>query len=214
MRFNLESPIMMGLTKAYDALLASIYFLICCIPVFTVGASLSALSFTMMAISADECGGVTRMFFSTFRKEFKQATLAWLLMLLAGLILAGDIYASWVWAEMNGTFVKVMRGMTVFFALLYLFVSEYLYAGIAKFVVTLNQAFHNALVFAFTNLIKSFLQTVLLVLTALALYMFEAFALPVIPVCAYLQAKLRAKAFAACLPDASNEHDGEEEESI
>jgi len=214
MRFNLESPIMVGLTKAYDVCLTAVYFLLCCIPVVTVGASLSALSFTMMSISSDECGGVTRMFFGTFRKEFKQATLAWLVMLAAGLVLVGDIYACWVWAQTNTAFLQVMRGMTVFFVLLYFFVSEYLYAGIAKFVVTFGQAFHNALVFAFTNLGRSVLQTVLLALTALALYLFEAFALPVIPVCAYLQAKLRAKAFAAYLSAEPAEDGGEEEESI
>lgn len=202
MHINPESPIMVALTKAFDVCAATVYCLVCCVPVFTVGASLSALSFTLMAISENECGGVTGMFFRVFRKEFKQATLVWLVMLAAGVILVGDIYACWVWMETESAVVQIMRGMTIFFALLYCFLSVYLYAGIAKFEVTFSQAFHNALVFAFTNLPKTIGQVIILALMLGAFYVLGAFIFPIIPIGVYLQAKLCRKAFEPYLPKA------------
>ena len=65
-------------------------WLICCLPVFTIGASTTALYYTAFKIAKDEGSFITTMFFRSFRQNFKQATVIWLIMLVIGLIIGAD----------------------------------------------------------------------------------------------------------------------------
>ena len=187
MTINVDNPIMTALTKAFDAVAATFYFFLCCIPIVTIGASLTALMKTMMAISADRCSGVTRTFFGAFRSEFKQSTLAWLIMLLLGLFLAGDIWVCWFsGSEMAASMQAVFQWITILFLILYTCVLVYLFAGIAKFVVTLRQAFQNAFLFAAKYMLQTFLLLLLLAVMILAVYIANILAFPVLVLCLYL----------------------------
>lgn len=187
MRINTDSPIMVALTKAFDAVVTTFYFLICCIPIVTMGASLTAMWKTMMAISGDSCSGVTAKFFGAFRSEFKQSTAAWLIMLLLGLILGGNIWVSWfVEAEMAAATRSLFQWITILFAILYICIFLYLFAGIAKFVVTLGQAFSNAFLFAAKYMLQTFLLILLLATLILAIYIAGILSYPAMVLILYL----------------------------
>ena len=87
-----ESPFSQTLLKlAYSCYLNLLWF-VCCIPVFTVGAATTALySVTLKIVNGRE-NNLTRQFFKAFRENFRQATVLWLILLGAGLFLAGDGY--------------------------------------------------------------------------------------------------------------------------
>ena len=68
----------------------NILWLVCCLPVFTIGASTTALYYTSFKIAKDEGSFITTMFFRSFRQNFKQATIIWLIMLAAGLLIGAD----------------------------------------------------------------------------------------------------------------------------
>ena len=68
----------------------NILWLICCLPIFTIGASTTALYYTSFKIAKDEGSFITTMFFRSFRQNFRQATVIWLIMLVTGLILGAD----------------------------------------------------------------------------------------------------------------------------
>ena len=65
-------------------------WLVCCLPVFTIGASTTALYYTSFKIAKDEGSFITTMFFRSFRQNFKQVTVIWLIMLAAGLAIVLD----------------------------------------------------------------------------------------------------------------------------
>ena len=65
-------------------------WLICCLPIFTIGASTTALYYTSFKIAKDEGSFITTMFFRSFRQNFRQATIIWLIMLVTGLIIGAD----------------------------------------------------------------------------------------------------------------------------
>ena len=65
-------------------------WLVCCLPIFTIGASTTALYYTSFKIAKDEGSFITTMFFRSFRQNFKQATIIWLIMLAAGLLIGAD----------------------------------------------------------------------------------------------------------------------------
>ncbi|MDO4866056.1 MAG: YesL family protein [Clostridia bacterium] len=68
----------------------NVMWLICCLPIVTIGASTTALYYTSFKIAKDEGSYITTMFFRSFKQNFKQATIIWLIMLGAGALIVGD----------------------------------------------------------------------------------------------------------------------------
>lgn len=68
----------------------NVLWLICCLPIVTIGASTTALYYTSFKIAKDEGSYITTMFFRSFRQNFKQATVIWLIMLAAGALIVAD----------------------------------------------------------------------------------------------------------------------------
>ena len=68
----------------------NILWLVCCLPIVTIGASTTALYYTSFKIAKDEGSSITVMFFRSFKQNFKQATVIWLIMLVAGLLIIAD----------------------------------------------------------------------------------------------------------------------------
>lgn len=86
-----ESRLFDGLGKAVDVLILSLFFLFCSIPIFTIGASTTALYYSVHKVIFQGRGYVTE-FFHSFKDNFKQSTLSWLIFLAVGLVLGGDLY--------------------------------------------------------------------------------------------------------------------------
>ena len=79
--------------KFFNSCYLNLIWLVCSIPLFTVGASTTALYYVTLKIArGEETSSVVRMFFRSFRENFRQSTVLWLIMLAAGLLLAGDGY--------------------------------------------------------------------------------------------------------------------------
>lgn len=87
--FSADSALMRGLTKVADVMILNLVFIATAIPIVTLGASLTALNFTAMRIATGESGSVTGDYFRSFRRNFRQATVVGLvLVLLAGVLAA------------------------------------------------------------------------------------------------------------------------------
>ena len=68
----------------------NVMWLVCCLPIVTIGASTTALYYTSFKIAKNEGSFITTMFFRSFRQNFRQATIIWLIMLVSGLIIGAD----------------------------------------------------------------------------------------------------------------------------
>jgi uncharacterized membrane protein YesL len=68
----------------------NILWLVCCLPIVTIGASTTALYYTSFKIAKDGGSYITKMFFHSFKQNFRQATVIWLIMLVTGLIIGAD----------------------------------------------------------------------------------------------------------------------------
>ena len=67
--FNPDSPIMRTLSYISDLLLLNVCFMICCVPIFTIGASMSAV-YSVTLDRTNEAGVIAR-FFEAFKRNFK-----------------------------------------------------------------------------------------------------------------------------------------------
>ena len=88
-----DSKLWRALTWLIDIIFTGLLWTLCSLPVFTIGAASAALYYTTVKCIRHERGRLVKSFFSAFRRDFRTATLLWLLFLAAGLILGADVYA-------------------------------------------------------------------------------------------------------------------------
>ncbi len=90
--FSYDSPLSQLLLKLCYACYLNLLWFVCCIPIVTVGASTTALYYASLKIVRGEDHDLTRMFFRSFRQNFRQSTVLWLVLLAVGLFLGADGY--------------------------------------------------------------------------------------------------------------------------
>ena len=108
--FDPDSPLMNGLSRMTDLVLLNLITLAACLPVFTAGASLTAMHFVLLKMVRGEEGYIVRDWVKSFKQNFRQATLIWLLFLAAGLMALLDI---WMAAYGKGGAALVLRVLLI-----------------------------------------------------------------------------------------------------
>jgi len=195
--FNYDGPLFGFLDKVANLFILNILFMVCCIPLFTIGASVTALNYMMLKIVRGEEGYIVKDFFKAFKENFKQATAIWLIMALFGVIFGVDFY---VLNHMKLAMSPVIR--TVIYALLVVWTFEFVYvfAVLSRFVNTVKQTMKNALLMSIRHLPWTALLIVVPVAIAAITYVFMYRILPVIFIAgfsgtAYIQAFIYSRIF-------------------
>ena len=78
-----EGPVSSSLTKFANIALINVWFIVCSIPIFTIGASFTAMMDVAWRMTKNREGtGITKAFFHAFKVNFKKGTLIWLIQLV------------------------------------------------------------------------------------------------------------------------------------
>lgn len=169
MKFNWDNIVFQMLGKLVDCVWVSILWVICCIPVFTIGASTTALYYTVHKSIRGDRGYTTRTFFGAFRDNFKAATLPYLIWLAVMIVLGCDAYITYQvlkTGSMKGTFFYFFLVM-IAVAIMW---SAFLFPYIARFENTVKQTLKNAFLLMVRHLPWSLLLLVILIASALSIY--------------------------------------------
>lgn len=148
--FNLDNPFVQFLARVGDLIIVNVLFLVCCLPVVTVGASLAAMHKVTQAMALDEDNGIVKTFFRGFRENFKQATLLWLMMLVFGVSMLCNYLL--IMGFTAGTLATVLKCVLVVFSTLVLVLAVYMFPLMARYQNTLRQHATNALILAVVKL--------------------------------------------------------------
>ena len=143
---NYDSPLIQFLNKVTDLFILNLLCLICCLPIITIGAALTAKYDVAMRIVRKEEPAVLKPFFKAFKSNFKQATIIWMILLVACVLLCMD----WTWIYENG-FLDVPAAYfagAVFVTTIVLFIIMTIFPIIARFKVTVKEAFKTSALFA------------------------------------------------------------------
>lgn len=89
---NPESPPMRFLTAIGYSICLNCLWLLCSLPIITAGASTTALYEVMQKVVLNEESRIISSFFSAFKKNFRQSTKVFLILLIAGIFLGVDGY--------------------------------------------------------------------------------------------------------------------------
>ena len=187
MRIRPDTPVLLMLAKACNIILLTLVWAVCCAPVVTIGAATAALYTVMWRISAGQDVRVIREFWDAMRTNWKVATASWGIMLLVGLLLAGNMVAlSGVQAP--PALLTLMKGAAGLVLISYLIVLHYLFAGIAKYYVTISQAFKNAWLWGMASLPRTLVLFCLSAVSVILVYFLEWLSIILLAYTIYLQA--------------------------
>lgn len=155
--FDMDSPIMRVLNRVGDLLILNLIMIVCCIPVITAGAAFTGMYYVLLKIVRGEEGYLIRGFFKSFKQNFKQATILWLLILLVMGIYVGDFL---IFNYSGISFPKAFVIVICAIAVVLLMVGVYIFPILARFDNSIKNIIKNSFFMAILNLPK----TVLMVL--------------------------------------------------
>lgn len=155
---SVDSPLMQGLGKMADLLWLNVLTLICCLPIVTIGASLTAMNYMALKIARNEECYITRGFFKSFKENFRQATLIWLIFLVVIVILAGDFL---IMRTSGLEFSNVFQGIIAAIAILVIFTLMYVFPVLARFENTIFRTIKNAFLMSLMQFPKTLLMIIM-----------------------------------------------------
>lgn len=137
-----NSSLMQFLGKMADIMLVNILFVVCSLPVVTVGAAAAAACKVIQDMLLENDCGILKRFFQTFRRNFRQATISWLLFALAVGILIYDALLFFFFCE--GSLATVLYILLGFLAFLVLGTATWLFPLMVRYENSLRNHIRNA----------------------------------------------------------------------
>ena len=145
-------------------MILNIIFLITCIPIVTIGAAWTALYYVTLKMIRNEESYIVRSYFKSFKENFKQSTIMWLIALVLLVLLFFDYRIVNV---MDGTIRQAMLiGLTVV-ALFLAMILTYLFPLQSKFYNTIKNTTKNALLMSIRHLPQTVIMLVITVAAVL-----------------------------------------------
>ena len=150
MRFNMmDNVVVRALSKLGDMICLNVMWLVCCIPVVTIGASTTALYTVMLKLVKNEEGYVFRGFLKAFKTNFKQSTIIWLIVLALGIVWTVDFCMAGLMPGMAGI---VMSAIFLALGFILLSVLLYIFPLTARYENGIKATFKNALILTVARL--------------------------------------------------------------
>ncbi|MBN2947221.1 MAG: YesL family protein [Blautia sp.] len=147
--FSMDNKFFTFMGKVADLFILNILCLICCIPIVTAGASITAMFYVTMKMVKNEEAYIIKSFFKSFKQNFKQATVINLIMLVLAVILYVDMS---IVKQMGQPLGQIMNIIFLAFSVLYVMVFLYIYPVLAKFYNSTRNTFINAVLMSVRHL--------------------------------------------------------------
>ncbi len=168
--FDLNSPVMLFLKKAANLMLLNLLWLVCCIPVITIGAATGAMYRVCLQLISDDDPGIFRAFFYALREDWRKSTGVFLLIILAGAVAVLDYF---VIAKGSAQIPSLLRVMAAIPILLYLMAGGYVFPLHAKFENTIGNIIRNALFLSLRHIFCTILVFIMNSLPIIVLFLSE-----------------------------------------
>ena len=214
--FNMDNPLFRFMNRIADMIVLNVIFLVSCVPIFTIGPALTALYYVAINTWGREDGYIFKMYIKSFKENFKQSTVMWLILLAVGIILSVDVWY-WVsqWKATGTGIYKPLTVVSVVMLMVYLMIFTFVWPLLAKFSNSNRGTIKNALAMVLTHVPETILIWAIFALVALIVYMVSFARIAVffigVSLIAYLQALVFRHIFKPYLGE--EEHKTPEEEA-
>lgn len=152
--FNMDNGFFRVMGRVADLMILNILFLLCCIPIITIGPAITALYYVTLKMVRNEEAYIIRSFFKSFKENFKQALIIWIFVIIAVVMLFFDFR---IISMANDTVLNVLR--YVLFALCFIFAMtlSYVFPVLSKFYNSIPATLKNSLLMSIRHLPRTIL---------------------------------------------------------
>lgn len=169
--FDLDSPLMQGLSKMADMMILNLLTLLCCLPIITVGPALTALNYMALKLVRNEECYIVKGYFKSFKENFKQSVIIWILLLIVALLLVMDFYIVLNAESETGSIMQILIFVAAIF---WLCTALYVFPVLARFQNTIKATVKNAFLMSVMQFPKTVVMAVAyLIPLVLLLYFFQ-----------------------------------------
>ncbi len=169
--FNYDGVLVQTCNKIADCLCLSLLWLLSSLPVVTIGASTTALYASVNRCIRRAEGGVWKTFWQAFRRNFRQATVLWLGLLVLYALLSACCYSAYLMC-VSGYLPKEMFYFSLLVAAIFTLWASFLFPYLARFQNNTRTILKNCVFIAIMNFPVGVLNLLLLALPLIAVGMF------------------------------------------
>ena len=144
--FNPDSEAYALMSSFADMVLLNLCFIVGCLPIFSIGASVTAMYTIFGRRLRGESGGVIVPFFQTWWKEIKLSTVYWLMELVIVLLLLFDIRYASLNAQNGSGMMSILSGICIFLLVFVVMIGTVLYPQLARFQNTFANYLKNSMI--------------------------------------------------------------------
>lgn len=147
--FNLDNPVFRALGRIFDIVYLNLLCLVCCLPIITIGSSITALYYCMLKISRDRDSSITNMFFHSFKTNLKQGILMTIIFALCIFCLIINIFACDIMNFPIFRYIKIFLYILLF---MFALIVSYAFPLLAQFENSIRNILRNSFFMAFSNI--------------------------------------------------------------
>ena len=166
-----DNPVMNLITRIVNSAWLNILWFVFSIPVFTAGASTTALFYVTLKMAENEEGNITSQFISAFRANFRFATKVWMILMALLAVFCADGYILWHLRNTNA-FWTILSAVFLVAAAALVIILMYIFPLMARFENTIPAMFKNALLIGIRYLICTALMAAVYFIMALIIVRF------------------------------------------
>ena len=150
--FNYDNEIWRFVGRLADIMVLNFLWVICSLPIVTLGISTTALYYCTLKIVKDEDDGNARMFFRSFKRNWKEGLIIWLILLPIFAILLLDHRFFSIAFQGKDVLRFLLRGITDALILLWVFVFLYVWPLLSRFENSWQKTIFHALLMSIRHL--------------------------------------------------------------
>jgi len=186
--FGPDSGFMRVLNMISDIVLISMLWLLCSLPVVTVGASTTAAYYTIMKVVHKKTGYISREFFKSFKLNFKDSLIITIIYEALMALLIFNIYTMYqaMGAEepSSTTFYLLFTYCVLFLILIAVMI--YTYPTLSRFVMTRFRIVRFAIYALFRHMLTTLILLVVFIISFVALVVFPVCVIIMPGLCLYI----------------------------
>ena len=137
------------LSRVADLMILNLLFFFLSLPVITIGATTTAMYYVTLKMARNEESYIVKSFFKSFRQNFRQATIMWLIdLVVIGLLVldAMILNGRFMELETSPVFLNVIRVGLVAAAIFISFTVTFSFPVLAKFDNTIKNTYKNSFI--------------------------------------------------------------------
>ena len=170
--FNLEGPLISALDKFGRIVICNVLWLLCCLPIITIGASTTAFYYGMAKTIRHERSSAPKEFFKCFKRVLKNSLVPTILFVVALAVLIVDAL---VWSAKNTGVGLISSHLCVILAVILVCVGIYFVAVQSRFLYSTKELIKFSAFLAMKHLPYTILMLLMAVLAIFLTAMFPVF---------------------------------------